>query len=1510
MKQHLLAFLLSFACYFGLSAQAQVNFFSTDVSVNEADREVQVTLTTSQAGGKGTIQVSGATATNGTDFEFPPTYLFEFIDANPISFFVPIKLDDIAEGEETFTLTITPDPGTTVGLNDEMIVRIQDPNVPVTAFAETAVSLEEQSVSRTLTINRKNLAASTSTIEVVDLLTGNAISGTDYIFRDTTITFAPGQTEATVPYQIIEDLNQEVNHNFVLQINPITNADTADGKGTFVFTILDDDKPSLYFPEPVMRIIEGDTQFVQINLDAPAFFTVSGDLVVVPSKTTTSNDFDNGGATAIPYATQSFSFPIGDTVITVPIYTFNDVLIEGQENLVLKMENLSNADETTADQEALINIADNDKVLLEYNSPIGNHLEDEGTIYGNINLHPETSPLLAPGQTAIVKKELNFSLQKIGGTAQESLVGDYYIFPKTFTIPNNFVVEQGGISTVQYQFSFLDDDLTECDETYHVGIKLPTPAEFFPIDTVPFNGNIAGTIVDNDSSKVSFGADTLTFLESDGAQTLNLAVENPNVHEDIDVEVSLIPGGTASQSVDFQFTYPQYYSFAKNDRTAQAFDLFILEDALIENTETFLVQIKVTSPAFTCDRIVQLDTTVFQIIDNDSTEITISNDTYDVSETPNSNGMGGFDPNIYYLEFKLTKQFQNPVDVQLDFNNVTATYGFDPIAINPDHGDAYMEDATNTPIGAVALPIMVTIPPYTTNYATEIYITDDIIQEGDHQFDVILSKPAGAIDNWSPGAQDSIRVNIIDDDPIVRFQSDSTNAPEAIGDFALNIEVNGNTKDDLVFVEILINNPDIGTATDSLDFIARDTVAQDTILLVIPSGSGNVYPTLVEIIDDEFVEGNETIYFTITNAGIGSTELAVYMADRANFVSSTPNLVDTIADSNITVIIDNDISLVFFDTAYGDTLDILESTVQTQITLMSNDPNLGGCGGSVRYIEGTATQGTDMIVIPQMPFLVTNGNSSIPDPVIMVNDQQPEVPEFFGLYIHPADIGTACPVGERDTLWIRILDDDRGDTLHFQTSIGTVVETEDKLAFNLINDSNTVIECAVRVTIDQAKSSATAMEDILFSSSVFDFSDQADTIVRVEIDLIDDLKLEGDELLVFYLEDIGVAGCPTDPTDSLYFTIVDNEVGYGLVPIVTIKPTDDITGIADSLDVQVDVTGIVHGLDYSGNATNLNFYIQDHTAGVNVRTAAGTFNYTPKEGDSLIVGGTVKQIDGLIYLEIDRLDKVQSGTTLFPAIDLNGLSEEFESEFVRLYCQEVASVEQWDAKGEFYDVQVAGDGTMNTVRIYQSSTMYNAEPLPGKISVSGIVSQTDRNEPYKSGYVLLARYKTDYKSTLRAEFDFTVSGPQVQFINNSYLASEASWIFGDNTAPSEENSPKYTYDAVGTYNVTLTVTNPRGCVDEVTEIVTIETLTGINDLSGNFVSVSPNPSSGIFTVQSSSNIQSVTVSDVSGKRLPVAISKKSNGSWTINLNDYSAGVYTAQFVTASGAIGNARLIKE
>ena len=98
-----------------------------------------------------------------------------------------------------------------------------------------------------------------------------------------------------------------------------------------------------------------------------------------------------------------------------------------------------------------------------------------------------------------------------------------------------------------------------------------------------------------------------------------------------------------------------------------------------------------------------------------------------------------------------------------------------------------------------------------------------------------------------------------------------------------------------------------------------------------------------------------------------------------------------------------------------------------------------------------------------------------------------------------------------------------------------------------------------------------------------------------------------------------------------------------------------------------------------------------------------------------------------------------------------------------------------------------------------------------------------------------------------AGYSFSQNDNIVQFHNLSRYGTSYTWDFGDGITSTEAN-PTHTYAEPGFYNATLSVQN-YCCNNATTETINIGMATGIPSLDDKMVSVFPNPSTGLVTIQ-------------------------------------------------------------
>jgi PKD repeat protein len=146
--------------------------------------------------------------------------------------------------------------------------------------------------------------------------------------------------------------------------------------------------------------------------------------------------------------------------------------------------------------------------------------------------------------------------------------------------------------------------------------------------------------------------------------------------------------------------------------------------------------------------------------------------------------------------------------------------------------------------------------------------------------------------------------------------------------------------------------------------------------------------------------------------------------------------------------------------------------------------------------------------------------------------------------------------------------------------------------------------------------------------------------------------------------------------------------------------------------------------------------------------------------------------------------------------------------------------------------------------------------------------------------------------------------PTISFTNisSSFGSTTYMWDFGDGNTSTAQN-PSHTYSNLGTYTVTLTVTDSCGTITG-TQTVTINTV-GVNEASGVHVSAFFNTTENVLNVSlpASSNA-TVEVYNAIGS-LICSESGVNTATKVISLNGVSSGTYMVRVKTANG-IGAAK----
>jgi plastocyanin/DNA/RNA endonuclease YhcR with UshA esterase domain len=208
--------------------------------------------------------------------------------------------------------------------------------------------------------------------------------------------------------------------------------------------------------------------------------------------------------------------------------------------------------------------------------------------------------------------------------------------------------------------------------------------------------------------------------------------------------------------------------------------------------------------------------------------------------------------------------------------------------------------------------------------------------------------------------------------------------------------------------------------------------------------------------------------------------------------------------------------------------------------------------------------------------------------------------------------------------------------------------------------------------------------------------------------------------------------------------ILAGTIGAGGIPTYNIATvtTSDVNGVADSLNAEVRLHGIVYTDDFDGNA-GYSFFMYDNTGGINVFNFNDVGTFVVNRGDSIRVIGSIDQFNGLTEIVIDSVVVLSTGHTLkMPAV-VASLDESTESEYIRMNNMTLVTPSQWPASGSSANVDITDGTNTFTLRIDSDTDIDGSTAPTGAFDVIGAGGQFDSSNPFTTGYQIQPRDLTD-----------------------------------------------------------------------------------------------------------------------------------------------------------------------
>ncbi len=1137
-------------------APPTVGFAATASSGAESLTSVNLAVNLSGASGRAVsvnYAVSGGDATAGSDYTLAAGTV-NFAAGETTQDIVLSVIDDlINEGDETVAVTLSGPVNAGLGTpTHTYTINDNDDSLPTVEFVLVESSGSEGNTPVTVGVSLS--ATSQQSVNVdYSVVGGTAITGTDYILSNGTLTFAPGQDVQLISFSVTNDLFNEDDETLSIELSNPTNANLG-ATVSHTFTIIDNDNPpAVQFDAASAAASENVT-----NVTIPVSLTVASGRVITVNYAATAGSADAGSDYTLSAGTLTFN--PGDTTQTIALQVIEDPAQESNETVVIDLSSPTNAG-LGARARHTYTIQDNDSApTVSFALGTANGNEDSSPVAVEVVLSA------ASGQTVTVGYAASTTGTAIAGS-------DYTLTAGTLSFAP-------GETSQTFNLNISEDALDEVDETVELALSNPVNAQLgTALHTY--------TIIDNDAAPdVSFDAAAQQVSENVGG-SLNLILRLSAVSAKA-VTVPFTVSGTATAGSDYTIVTAGDVSIpAGVDSGSITID--ILDDMTSEGNETVVVSLGSPTNATAVAPIAHTLT----IIDDDDAPVvsfrtTVSSGSENISPVLIEVVLSAASAQTVTVDYAVTGGTANAEDYSptggtLSFapGDTSKTFNFNvnedlvhegdetvvltlSNAVNANVGTAQhtytIEDDEAAPVVSFSAlsqdrsedagPVTVTVNlsnassqaisvPYTisgsatigsgndytvssisplsiaagqTNATLTVTINDDELDEVDETAILTLGTPSGDATLGIPSVH---TLTIIDNEalPTVAFVSASQSVAEDAGEVLLEVTLSAATSRDVTVPYSAAN----GSAAQGSDY----TLAGGP--LVIPAGatSGTI---AINVIADSLDEVDETIVINL--AGVTNAALVDPM-------QHTLTLIDIDATPT-----------VGFAVLSGEGVESV-STVSVEVKLSASS------GREVRVdfaadandVNSTAQTGEDYSLTPGT-LTFSPGETTKSITLTIVDNEVVEDDESVVLVLSNAV--NADMAGSRYIHTIR--DDETVPSVSFNTISGSGAESVDTVAIEVaLSVASTQV-----VTVDYAVTgSATADADYTLASGTLTFN-PGDTSKVIDLTVIDDEDIEDSEDVLITLSAPSNANLGVNTQFS--YTITDND--QSTAPQVSIVATD------------------------------------------------------------------------------------------------------------------------------------------------------------------------------------------------------------------------------------------------------------------------------------------------------------------------------------------------------------------
>lgn len=546
--------------------------------------------------------------------------------------------------------------------------------------------------------------------------------------------------------------------------------------------------------------------------------------------------------------------------------------------------------------------------------------------------------------------------------------------------------------------------------------------------------------------------------------------------------------------------------------------------------------------------------------------------------------------------------------------------------------------------------------------------------------------------------------------------------------------------------------------------------------------------------------------------------------------------------------------------------------------------NLGSNGYTVSVSAGTITPSLGLYG-EATSFQLQNGSASAADVIVTITDADSTSCSYQVTITSTGSCSSASPVINTSITTLNV----------FNHMVGTPSTSQ--------NFTVNGIALTDDITVTAPAGFEVSLDNTAFASSV-SLTQASGTVATTTISVRGNASVYGP-----YAGNIIISSTGADNDTVAVTGFANDYVAYTIDQINGIDPT----GVADSLNVLVELSGVVQCMDYRAAGYSM-VIIDGSNKGINVYRGGNLTNYIePVGGDSITVKGKIVQFRGLLQVEATEITFHGSNYEQVTPIATTVLDETTENYPVVL--QNITLVPNqtdladglWPASGSYNPTFT--DGT-NEFKVRAIGTPLAGTALPnGPVSITGIASQfaSSTSAPFLDGYQLLICNENAIAIVCEGA---NLPNATINVFNDTTLVTTniqgATYIWTNcDTEEVVTGATAYNFTPTVAGNYKVTIINGE-C--EATSTCSASKVSIENAELGKAIAMFPNPVVDQLTINNFSDVAvTFTVTDMNGK--VVTENTTLNSVQTINTTSWNKGVYFVNFIGANNATHTMKVVK-